>query len=268
MTGFTRHTLDFHCAVVNFRHFEFKQALDKPRMCPRDEQQRALAGLAHFHDIDLHAVTKAQIVLSDLFVGDQGRLCALFFGHADFQNNAAVARVKTTDLRAEQIMLLGGKLLIFQSAFRLAYALDDDLFGRLRRDASKVTRYDVLFNFVPELGVVFERTRLFKAQFRLRVFDHFHDGLGEIHAHFFFDIVEFYCYVFSGTGMIASKRRNQRLCNFLLHELTRDAFFFFYLRDGIKEFGVHDVQYLPCLGRVGANQPVPQIIAPTAISLR
>ena len=205
-----------------------------------DEHLRAAGGLAHLDDIDLDAVALGELFALDALGGGEHGLGEFAVG-ADLDGHGAGARIDARDDTGEDLMLLGGELVIDDAAFRLADALDDDLLCRLRRDAAEFLRFDRDADGVADAGLLIIVMRLVEQDLRgvVHILALLHDGLENEHADGLFIFVHDDLDIILAVGVVALEGGQQGLLDLLLHVSAGDALFLFDLLDGVKKFGVH-----------------------------
>src|SRR5690606_20904667 len=140
--------LDLDQALADFRHLELEQLDHEFRGGAADEQLRAARLAAHVVEVAADAVAGAHDVARDgLVLGDER------FGVAA-EVDVDVAALDALDHAGHQLahaVLPGVHDLL---AFGLAHALDDDLLGRLRRDAAEIDVLDLLLDVVADFHAV------------------------------------------------------------------------------------------------------------------
>src|SRR5439155_21115760 len=129
---------DLDQAVCDLRHLELEQRPDQLRVASREDYLRALCPRAHLGDDGLDPAALLVALAVDLLRARQERLD---LAEVD-QHVVAVAGL--LDDAGYDLALAVLVLLVHHLALRLADALQDDLLGRLRRDAAEVVRRDVV----------------------------------------------------------------------------------------------------------------------------
>ena len=90
-----------------------------------NEHLRAAGGISDLDDIDLDAVALFELLGLDALIGSKHCLGKLTVG-GDADGNTACPRLDMRDDTGEDLMLLGGELLIDDAALRLADALEPE----------------------------------------------------------------------------------------------------------------------------------------------
>ena len=231
--------LDLHRAVIDLRHFQFEQALDQARMGPADHDLRAAGGVLHLDYIDLDPVTFHQLFAADTLIGREQRLGVLAVG-GDADADASVARVHMGDDTGEDLVLLGGELLIDQASLRFADALDNHLLGRLGRDAAELLGLHRNRHGVAGLGPLRKLLRSILVDLVSGIGDLFHDQLVHLHVDALLVLVQNDLHVVFVLGMVAAESRQHGLADLVIHIGSGNALFFFDILNGSKEFCVHN----------------------------
>ena len=199
-------------------------------MGARDHDLRASGGISHLDHIDLDALALAQHLAGDLFAGDK-----IDFGFVQRQRRAAA--VNARHHATEQLMLTALIFVVNLISLVFADALDDDLFGVLRRYSPEVVGIDLLFHDVANSIFGVDGLRLLQRQLgagRLNFLDHRatrdqFDGLGVL--------IDQDGKGFGACGVF-SKGGEQAGLNFLQHVFLGDASLFFQLLKRLKQLAV------------------------------
>ena len=144
--GVAGNRFDLDDAVVDFRHFHFEQLGHEFRRGAAQENLRAALLAAHVFDVDADAVVRAIAFAANLLVPAQDRFAS---AHVDDDVAIFLALDQTVDDGP------GAVFEFFVLAVTLSFAdlLQDDLLGRLRRDAAHFNRRHFLDESVANLGV-------------------------------------------------------------------------------------------------------------------
>ena len=97
--------------------------------------------MRHGRPWGLDAVALFELFGLDALIGSKHGLGKLTVG-GDADGNTAGPRLDMRDDTGEDLMLLGGELLIYNTALRFTDALNDDLLCSLSRDAAELLRLD------------------------------------------------------------------------------------------------------------------------------
>src|SRR5690606_3057995 len=156
--GLAGHRLNLHDAVVNFRDLQLEQPLQPARMRAGDVDDGSARRLADLGDVHFQAGARRVRFARDLLAGNE-----LGFDAAQVDDD--VALVHALHDAGDDVALAVGVLLVQQVALRVADALDDDLFGRPRRDTTEVPRRHFHLNYVADLVVGVDAARFFERNF-------------------------------------------------------------------------------------------------------
>ena len=208
-------------------------------MGPADHDLGAAGGVLDLDDIDLDPVAFHQLFPADALVGGEQRLGILAVG-GDADADAAVARVDVRDDTGEDLMLLGGELLIDQASLRFADALDDDLLGRLGRDAAELLGLHRDGHGVAGLGPLGVLLRGVLVDLMGGVGDLFHDQLVHLHVDALLLFIQNDLDIVLVLGMITAEGRQHGLADLVIHIGSGNTLFFFDILNGSKEFCVHN----------------------------
>ena len=125
--GLPRHGFYLHHARRDFRHFQFKQFFQQPRMRARQKHARTLGVLFHKGDEHFEAFANAVPLARHLLFRRQDAC-----GSADV--NKDIAAFQALYQAAHDLTFLVFVLVKHGGAFGLADALENDLFGGLCRN--------------------------------------------------------------------------------------------------------------------------------------
>ena len=131
--SFACHGLQFYDAIVNFGDFQFEEALQKPRVCTRNDYLWSSGSLADFRNIHFHAGPMSVMLSGDLFAGRQD--C---FYPAEIDQYIAVFR--TLYDTGNNITFAVLEFLVDHGPLGLTDALDNHLLSGLSGDAPEITR--------------------------------------------------------------------------------------------------------------------------------
>ncbi len=145
-------------------------------------------------------------------------------------------------------MLAGGELVIDHAALSLADTLNDDLLGRLRRDAPELARIDRHFDLAAELGALGDLLRLLKRELNGGVFDLLlrHHIAQNVHIDLFLFLVHLHDHVVRRIGIVLAEGSQHSLVDLVVHILAGNAFLPFDILDGTEKFCVHAVSSVKC----------------------
>src|SRR5690606_33220877 len=160
--------LNLDRAVVNLRHLVFQQPPQHVAVRAAEHDLRAAVGPADLHHIGADLVVHAVALAGLLLATRQDRLGA---PKANRHHVAVIALDRPGNQVADAVLVL----LILRLALRLTHALQDDLLGRLRRDAPEALRRVFHHNGIAELHVRIVLPRLLQADFRLPALDFLDD---------------------------------------------------------------------------------------------
>ena len=207
-------------------------------MRPADEDLGSSAGLSDLDDIDLDAGALGEDLVADLLVRGQEGVGILGI-RADLHGDAAGARVDAGHLAGEDLVLVGGKLVIDHAALGLANALDDDLLGRARGDAAEFlgVHRDADLHAGLRFLVIFLRLGL--RHLDRGVFYLLHDVGDDEHLHLLRVLVDLDDRVVGGVGMLAAEGRQDGLVYLVEHILAGNTLLPFNILNSAEELGVH-----------------------------
>ena len=138
MTGLAGGRLDLHGARRDLGDLELEEPLDQARMAPADHDLGTLGRLADLDDVRLQSRPVLVALVGDLLGLGQQRLDLA-------QVEQRVPVVGLLDDAGHDVTLAPCVLLVLEVAFHFPDALEDDLLGRLGRDAAEVVRRVVPF---------------------------------------------------------------------------------------------------------------------------
>ena len=124
------------------------------------------------------------------------------------------------------------------AALGLADGLNDDLLGRLRRDAAEVFCFDFVLVNVAELDFLLVQPRLVQRDLGERVLDGFDHGKLHEHPHVALFGVELDAHVLVAVVFLAEGGQ-QRVLDLFHHLLLGDALFLFEQLERLKKFLIH-----------------------------
>ncbi len=207
-------------------------------MRARDQNLGAAGGVAHFHHVDLDPVALAEVLALDALVGHEHGLGKLAVG-GDADGHRTVSRLDMADDAGEDLMLLGGELLVNDAALRLADALDDDLLCRLGGDAAELLGLHGNGDQIAELGAAADLPGGLEIDLVAGVLDLLHHGLHDVHLDALLVLVDDDLDIVLTLGIVAAESRQHGLTDFIVHIVAGNAFFLLDVLDGFKKFSVH-----------------------------
>ena len=131
VTGLTGDGLELDDPVDDLRHLELEQPLHETGVRARHDDLRTLGGLAHLDDVGLEPAAVVVVLVLHLLGLREQRLDL-----AEVEQR--VAGVGLLDDAGDDVALAARVLLVLHLPLRLADALEDDLLGGLRGDATEV----------------------------------------------------------------------------------------------------------------------------------
>jgi len=171
----------------------------------------------------------------DLLAGGQQRVGAVG-ALTDADGHIAGARLDAQHGTGENFMLLGGEALKDHAPLRLADALNDDLLGRLRRNAAEGLRLNFDIDKVALLCVGVDLAGGVQRDLRGGGDDLVDDLLLGVHLHFLLGQLDEN--VVRVAVLVLFIGRDQRLRDTLDHVIHRDAALFFQLAQSRKNLSV------------------------------
>ncbi|MEZ4612560.1 MAG: hypothetical protein R2838_20340 [Caldilineaceae bacterium] len=222
--------LDFDHAVAHFGNFLLHEPAQQIAMGAAELDDRAARAAMDVHHVDLEIVAAAQLLVGNLLFAHQQR-----FGLVIQQDGHGVGGgVHAAHLRVDQLADAMGKILVDRVARGLADALQDDLLGRLRRNAAEVGRLGLHLDDVAQLHPCDQIAGIIQRYLRPLVEDVFHDfTLGE-DTHVAGHPVNFGAHVGDRT-VVAFVGRNQGSFNRFEDDLAVKSFVCRYLVDAGNE---------------------------------
>ena len=217
-------------------------------MSAGDDDLGALGGLADLYHIDLQALTLRVGLAPDLLVDAQIGV-GKFRAGADAHRGRTVAGVDAGDHAGEQLVLLGGELVVHHALLSLPDALDDDLPGGLSGDAAKALGLDLDADHVPQLGAGEGGLGLGQADLAGGVVHLLHHVLFQEHPDGVGLRIGVYHQVVAHALVVPPVGGHQRLGDLFHHVAGLDALFLLDLSDGGKKLLAVQLIIVDLLGR-------------------
>ena len=231
--GFAGNRLNGDGAVVNFRHFGFKQAFDKTGMRAGNHRFRPFFRIAHVHNKDFNQFAFGIFFAGHLFALRQNR-----FGLADFQRCVAGHRVNPLNFRGHQFLLFGLEFHHNLTALCVANALADNMLCGLGGNSAEIFGLERNQDFIARRGVFFILRGVFRGNLTIGIFHGFDHGFVQIDFHFFRFRMDFTGDYIFPVVILFHGNHNRRL-DFVIKVFRRNAFFFFQFSDSFEKFLVH-----------------------------
>ena len=209
-----------------------------------NEHLRPLGGAADFHHIHTQAHALHIALALHLLAGSQEGLGGLTAG-TDAQAGGAGAGINAGDHAGEDLVLLGGELIIDHAPLGLAHTLDDHLAGGLGGDAAEVTGLDLDADHVAQLGLGQLGAGHLQAHLGAGVVDLLHHVLLDEHADGTLLLVGLHADVVAHAFVIPLVGGHQSLGDLLQHIGLGNALFLLNQVDGGKK--LHPVQFIGLL---------------------
>ena len=240
--GLTGDGLDLHEAGSDLRDLELKEPLDQARMRPGDDDLRASGRPADLHDVDADEVALVIILRADLLGGGEHGV-GLVVAAADADGHVVGRRLDAQDRTGEDLMLLRRERVEDHAALGLADALDDDLLGRLGRDAAEGLRLHVDVDQIAQLRGLADLAGRVERDLGGGGDDVVDDFLLHVHVHIV--VLDLDKDVIGIAVLVLLVCGDERLRDLLDHVALRDPAFFFQLRKRRKNFGIHVFEIPP-----------------------
>ena len=157
----------------------------------------------------------------------------------DADGNGAVARLDVGDHAGEDLVLLGGELVVDDAALGLADALDDDLLGSLGGDAAELLGLHRDRDRVAHLGAAADLLGGLENDLVAGVLHRLDDGLVHDHLDLLLVLVQQHLDVVLALGIVPAEGGQHGLLDLVVHIGAGDALFLLDVLDGFKEFSVH-----------------------------
>ena len=218
-----------------------------------DEDLGALGGLADLHHVHLQPLALHIVLALHLLVGAQIGVGELRAG-ADAQGGSPGAGVDAGDLAGEQLVLLGGELVVHHALLRLPDALDDDLAGGLGGDAAKALGLDLNADHVPQLGPGEGGLGLGQADLGGGVVYLLHHVLFQEHAHGVGLRIGVHHQVVAHALVVPAVGGDQGLGDLLHHIAGLDPLLLLDLSDGGEKLGTVQLVVVDFLGRLLSHE--------------
>ena len=199
---------------------------------------RPAGGAPHFDDIDLQPVALVQLLAAYLLAGGQQSV-RIFGVGADLDGRRARARVDAGNDAGQYLVLLAGELVIYHPAFRLAYALDDDLLGSLGGDAAEFLRLHGDGDGVAHTVALGELVRAVHVDLRCRVLDLVHNSLVYHELDALLVLVEDDFHIFPVLRVVLAEGGEHGLLYLLIHVAAGDALFLLDVLNSGEKLCVH-----------------------------
>ena len=207
-------------------------------MGPADENLGTAAGVAHFHHVDLDSVALLEFLTLDALAGGEHGLGKLAVGR-DTNGNAAVARLDVRHDAGEDLVLLGGELLVDDAPFRLANALRDDLLGLLGSDTAELLGLHRDIHGLAQFGAAADLLGSLQVDLMAGILHLVHHGLGDIHLDAGLLLIQIDGDVVLALRIVLPESGQHGLLDLVVHITAGNAFFLFDGLDCLKEFCVH-----------------------------
>ena len=199
-----------------------------------DEHLRTLGGPAHLHHIDPQAAALLIGLAPHLLVDAEVGLRALGAA-ADAQGHCTAAGINPGDDASEDLVLLGGELVIDHPLLRLPDSLNDDLAGSLGGDAAEVLGLDLNADGVPQLHSGQGQAGLLQADLSARIVHLLHHLFFQEHADHSGLLVGLHGQVVTHPLVVPAVGGDQGLGDLFHHIALFDALLLLDLGDGGKK---------------------------------
>ena len=199
-----------------------------------DEYLRSLGGAAHLHYVDAQSHPFEVRLALDLLAGGQEGLGGLA-ARADAQAHRAGAGIDAGDHAGEDLVLLGGELVVDHPPLGLPHTLDDHLAGGLGGDAAEIAGAHLDADDVAKLGVGQLLPCHLEAHLGAGVVDLLHHVLLDEHAHGTGLLVGLHGHVVPRALVVPLVGGHQGLGDFLQHVGLGDTLLLLNQVDGGKE---------------------------------
>src|SRR5215469_1815454 len=245
LAGFARYSANLHGAVVNFRHFHFKEPLHQGRIGARNNHLRAFCGA--LDGANGHAEAVAHVVRLEprLFALRQARFRAAHV-HDDVRALGAL------DDSVDELADARVELVVDGVALGLAYFLEDHLLSGLCRDAAEHIRRlgfcDLAAYF--DGGILLARVR--ERNLAQRISDFLDHRVDRKHVHLAGFRIELRAELFLG-AIVFPRRDHHRVLNVRDDDVRFDVFLPADLLDCLEQQTRHPLSPIaPSCGRLPA----------------
>ena len=161
----------------------------------------AVAHLADFNDVDLYLVALFKNLGGNSLAGLKDGL-GVVRARIDAEANGAALVINVGNCAGEDLVLLGGELLVDHAALCFAYALDDNALGGLSGDTAELLGIDGDVYDVAHLGALGIALRLLGKKLDGGVLDGLNYRLADIHIYLVLGFVNVDENVFLRSGVI------------------------------------------------------------------
>ena len=195
---------DFHGAVIDFRHFNLKEAFQHIPVAAGNQDFRAFGPVPHIQHIDLDALPLLVALGRHLLLRGHNGL-----GPAQVQVHGAVG-FHLFHHAGDDVAPVLEEFLVEEFPFRFPQALQDYLLGGLGGDAAgDIGNSPLRGHLIPNVGVFIDPARGLEGNFPAGVFDFGDDGFQGENAHIPGVGVEGYADVLAGGRVILAESRGQ-----------------------------------------------------------